>query len=427
MKNERFSRRAILRSLGVGAAFLPLLGSEKAPAQTASGFPKRLVTVTWCNGLVPDDFYPAGNEITIGETLASLEPWKDKLIIIEGLDCKVMSDYPDRKWDGHYTYPTLLTGTADPGFEVSRALGPSIDQFISDEIAKTVNLPVPLINIGVRSPDDRDPTSWRGKDQPNTPESDPQRLFDKLFSGATMPVETIDALRLRRQSVLDFVGRELEGFGKNLGSEDRFKIDSHLQSIRELEKRLQSNAAPGAGCMPPALTQGDDTPTLMKNMFDLAAAALICDCTRVINIDLYSNGGGDGNSFSWLDINRDYHTVAHDGSAAYDEKRKIDAWLFSQVAGLVQQLASTVEGEQTALDNSVILIANDMEEGASHSVDHIPFALIGSSGGYLKTGQALNLGGEAHNLLLATVCNAMDVPVTGYGENYSGTIPQIVA
>ena len=115
------------------------------------------------------------------------------------------------------------------------------------------------------------------------------------------------------------------------------------------------------------------------------------------------------------------------GSAAYAEKRKIDAWIFSQVANLVQQLANAVEGAETALDHSVILTANDMEEGASHSVDHIPFALIGSCGGYLKTGQALHLGSEPHNLLLTTLCNAMDIPVTSFGQSYSGNIPQLVA
>lgn len=95
--------------------------------------------------------------------------------------------------------------------------------------------------------------------------------------------------------------------------------------------------------------------------------------------------------------------------------------------GLVGKLAATVEGPETALDHSVILTANDMAEGASHSVDHIPFALIGSCGGYLKTGQALHLDSQPHNLLLATICNAMDVPVMGYGQKYSGTLQQIVA
>ena len=427
MSRSRLSRRAMLRALGVGAAFMPLLQAESAPAQ-AGGFPKRLITVTWGNGLVPDDFYPSGNTITIGETLKPLEAWADKLIVIEGLDLKVMTDYPDRKWDGHFTYPTLLTGTSDPGFEVRNALGPSIDQVISTEIAKTANLQLPLMNIGVRNKGDSSVTSWRAANQPNTPETDAKRLFDKLFAGAMMPVETIDALRLRRASVLDYVGKDLEAYGKYLGKDDKFKVDSHLQSIRELEKRLSSTSTPGAGCAPPVLGDGSDTPVLMKNMFDLAAAAIICDATRVVNIDLYTDGGGDGNTFSWVGVNRDYHTVAHDGSAAFAEKRKIDAWIFSQVANLVGQLAAAPEGDgKSALDNSVILTANDMEEGASHSVEHIPFSLIGSCGGYLKTGQALHLNGDPHNLLLATLCNAMDVPTEKFGESYSGTLPQIVA
>jgi hypothetical protein len=414
----------MLKALGISAAFMPLLSAEQA---LAAPFPKRLVTVTWGNGLVPEDFYPSGNTITIGETLKSLEAWKDKLIIIEGLDLKVMADYPDRKWDGHFTYPTLLTGTSDPGFEVRKGLGPSIDQVVSDEIAKTTKLHAPLINMGVRTKGDSAPTSWRAAGQPNTPETDPKRLFDKLFAGATVPVETIDALRLRRASVLDFVGKDLEAFGKNLGKEDLFKIQSHLESIRSLEKQLQGGTTSVATCKPPTLGGGTETPTLMKNMFDIAAAALICDATRVINIDLYTDGGADGNSFSWVGVNRDYHTVAHDGKAAYAEKKKIDGWIFSQVAGLVSQLAAVKEGDKTALDNTVILIANDMEEGESHSVEHVPFALIGSCGGYLKTGQALHLNRQPHNLLLATVCNAMDVPVKGFGQNYSGTLPQIVA
>jgi hypothetical protein len=68
-----------------------------------------------------------------------------------------------------------------------------------------------------------------------------------------------------------------------------------------------------------------------------------------------------------------------------------------------------------------------MEEGASHSVEHIPFALIGSCGGYLRTGHAVHYDGEPHNKLLATLCNAMDVPVDGYGQSYSGTLSEIIA
>jgi hypothetical protein len=183
----------------------------------------------------------------------------------------------------------------------------------------------------------------------------------------------------------------------------------------------------GAQCTEPALNTEDDTPALMKVMFDLAAAALRCDFTRVVNIDLYDDGGGDGNSFPWLGITQDYHALAHDGSKSYDDKVKVDAWLFEQVANLVGQLEATQEGTGTALDNSVILVTNDMTEGAAHTVDNIPFVLIGKAGGYLKTNQAINFGGQPHNLLLATVVNAMDIPVTGYGEKYEGILPELVA
>jgi hypothetical protein len=416
----------LLRAMGIGAAFMPILSSEEAPAQAAAAR-KRLVTVTWGNGLVPEDFYPSGNTITIGETLKSLEPWKDKLIIIEGLDLKVMSDYSERKWDGHFTYPTLLTGSCDAGFETRKAKNASIDQFIADELVKKgIKTQLPNIYMGVRTSGDSSPSSWKGENQPNTPETDPQRLFDKLFANVGMPPEMVDARRERRASVLDYVAKDLEKFGANMGTEDKFKIQAHLQSIREIEMRL-SGPAPGAECAPPNLTDGGDTQAQMKNVFDLTAAALICDSTRVVNIEMYTDGGADGNSFSWLGINRDYHAVAHDGSAAYAEKKKIDGWIFSQIAGMVGQLAAAMEGDKSVLDNSAILTCNDMEEGASHSVEHIPFSVIGSCGGYLKTNQALHLNSEPHNLLLATLCNAMDVQVEGFGQKYMGLLPQIIA
>jgi hypothetical protein len=425
----RLSRRGLLRALGIGAAFLPIVASGETPAQAqATGARKRLVTVTWGNGLVPEDFYPSGNEITIGETLKSLEPWKDKLIIIEGLDLKVMSDYSERKWDGHFTYPTLLTGSCDAGFETREAKNASIDQFIADELLKKgVKTQLPNIYMGVRTSGDSSPSSWKGENQPNTPETNPQRLFDKLFAGVGMPVEMVDSLRERRASVLDYVGKDLEAFGANLGTEDKFKVQAHLQSIREIEMRLSGGTGPTAECKPPTLSDGTDTPAQMKNVFDLTAAALICDATRVVNIEMYTDGGADGNSFSWLGINRDYHAVAHDGSAAYAEKKKIDGWIFSQIAGMVGQLAAAMEGDKSVLDNSAILTCNDMEEGASHSVDHIPFSVIGSCGGYLKTNQALHLNNQPHNLLLATLCNAMDVKVDGFGQKYMGLLDQIIA
>jgi hypothetical protein len=414
---ERFSRRALLQRMGLGAAMLPLIHAERALGAQASGFPKRLVTVTWCNGVIKSSFFPPGDDLVLGDTLKPLEPFQKKVLIPAGLGLNVAT------YAGHFAWGSLWTGNP----KGRTGMGPSIDQTISDAIAKKVTLPVPLMNTGVRCIGDGLPSSWRAAGVKNVPEIDPVRLYNRMFAGATMPAPQLDLLRNRRKSVLDFVGRELDNFGKRLGPEDRTKIGAHQESMRDIEKRLSAPTA-GAGCTKPAAPGGAklDTPAMLKTMYDLMAAALRCDVTRVATIDIYDDGGGDGNSFPWLGINRDYHAVAHGGSGSAADKIKIDAWLYSNVANLVKQLDETVEGGGTALDNSVVVVGNGQEDGASHKVAPIPFCLIGSCGGFFKTGRVVKYANGVHNKLLASICNAMDVPVTSYGAaGREGTLPEL--
>jgi hypothetical protein len=310
-------------------------------------------------------------------------------------------------------------------------MGTSIDQFISDAISKTVTLKAPLLNLGVRSQGDGNPTSWRSSGQMNVAETDPVRLFNKLFSGAAMPPGMVDTTRLRRLSVLDYINKDLTAFGARLGTDDRLKIQAHMDSIRAIEMQIQAmppNTSGGMACTTPATPAATkDVPTLMKLMFDLAAVAIKCDTTRVITFDLYDDGGGDGNNFPWVNVSADYHKVAHEGPSGYADKIKIDNWIFTQVANLVTQLDATMEAGGTALDHSVIMTMNDMDEGANHYVGKIPFLLIGSCGGYFKTGRCVRYSKVPHNKLLATLCNAMDVPVTSYGApGFEGTLPDLL-
>jgi hypothetical protein len=416
-KSDRFSRRALLRGLGVSAAMMPLVHAERALGDvTASGFPKRMVLITWPNGVVKSSYLPPGNELTFGPTIAALEPFAKKVLMPAGLGLNLAT------YAGHFAWGALWTGKA----KGRTGQGPSIDQTISDAIAKKVPLPVPLMNVGVRSIGDGQPSSWRSAGVKNVPEIDPVRLYNRVFAGSTMPSPQLDLARARRKSVLDFVGRELDNFGKRLGTEDRMKIGAHHESLRDIEKRLSAPTV-AAACAKPAAPAGGklDTPAMMKLMYDLMAAALKCDVTRVATIDLYDDGGGDGNNFSHIGISRDYHGVAHGGGP---DKVKIDAWLYSMVAGLVKQLDETPEGSGTALDNSVVVVGNGQEDGGSHRVSPIPFTLIGSCGGFFKTGRVVKYPSGPHNKLLATICNAMDVPMTGYGApELSGTLPELSA
>jgi hypothetical protein len=427
MNHERFSRRALLKRMGLSTAMLPLLHAERALGAAPNGFPKRFISVTHGNGVIANSFYPTDNTLTLGPTLASLEPFKAKMIMPIGLDYKSILD-DGFQYDGHFTYCATLTGTREKKSESRKALGPSIDQMMADEIAKKVTLKAPLLTLGIKSVGDGCSTSWRASGQQNVAEADPARLFTRLFSGAAMAPAQMAQVNLRQQSILDFSAKELGAFGKRLGTDDRMKIDAHLQSVRQLEMQLKNGATAvtPANCTSPTLTGMKDANGLAKDMFNIVAIALRCDAARVVTITMFDDGGGDGNSFPWVGVNKDYHAVAHAGQGGAADKIKIDGWIYSNVANLAQQLDATVEGTGTALDNSVIATFSDMDDGANHFNGKIPITLTGSCGGYFKTNKVFRYKGVAHNKLLASLCNAMDVPVTGIGAPaYAGDLPEL--
>ncbi|HVY31373.1 MAG TPA: DUF1552 domain-containing protein [Polyangiaceae bacterium] len=429
---RRFSRRALLAGIGASAAYLPLLDAERAQAAGASGFPKRLVTITWGHGVCQSAFYPSDGSVN-SEVLAPLQPYASKVLLAAGLDYKMMLEQ-DKKYDGHFTYPVIYTGTyQNTGGQNCTSKGPSIDQVVSDAIAKTVALPQPLLVISVEG----GTASWRGADQANTGEGDPKRLFDKLFASAAMPAEEVAKIRTRKKSVLDFVSGELSGFSQRMGTEDKAKIDAHLESIRQLEAQL---AAGGMACATPTVNTGSKVfQDKVAAMLDMTAMALRCDLTRSVSICWADDGGYRPITLPWLDINSSFHDIAHLGKEGYPTKIKADVWMYEQVARLVKGLNDATEGTGTVLDNSVIVVGNDMNEGSGHYVGGMPFLLIGSCGGYFKTGRTVKLGnwanktgeywngdsGVPHNKLLASLSNAMDVPCDSFGEGYAGTLDEL--
>ena len=418
MANLKFSRRALIKKLGCSAALMPILEADKLFAQDAPI--KRMVCITMCNGVDTNDFHSfhGGNS----QTLAPLKPWQDKVTTIRGLGLKAMER--GQAFQGHSSHSSQLTGSY-------RAATASIDQIVSDYLADNgVVTAHRKLNLGVRSERDGANTSYRGGglNSANPNEINSRSLFNTLFESASIPISQLDAISARKASILDFLGRDLEKFGKNLGREDNAKIQAHLASVRELEKLLSvsSNA-----CTAPDeldLSQAD-----VQARFDavsrMIGVALRCDLTRVITYEMYDNGGGNGNTFPWLSVG-DYHEAAHAGlgGANGENKRKIDAWQFEQIAKIVKELSDTPEGDSTALDNSVIYIGNDMGEGHAHDTRNVSFATIGSCAGALRTGIAISKGNaNPHNWLLTSVVQAMGVNTNQVGQDYSGNLPELMA
>jgi hypothetical protein len=439
--DRRFSRRALLRRLGASAAMLPLLHSERARAATDSGFPKRLITIAWSNGVAQPNFYPPGDDPTQSDILTPLAPWKSKVLLPCGLDLKVMLD-DNRTYDGHFSYPSLFTGTyKNVGGQNGAATGPSLDQVVADAVAKQVNLPVPLLNVVVNGR----PTSAGAGGQKNTGETDPARLYSTLFASRAMPSPQLDLVRLRRKSVIDYLNQELSGFSARLGTDDRSKVAAHLDSIRKLELELSASAAP-AVCTGTNPGAAPDYQTKMKVFSDLVATAVRCDLTRSVSLVWADDGGSGPATMPFLGFNDganglgEIHAIAHQGAAGYDKKIKIDTWYMTQLAYLAKALDDSMEAGGSTLDHSVIVMGNDMAEGSFHSVNAIPFILVGGAGGALRTGRTVKLGkwnttgpywragntGIPHNRLLASLAQAMDVPGESFGDpRYAGTLSEL--
>lgn len=444
-ESAKYSRRAILKRLGIGAGFLPLLSTErsKAVAQT-TGYPIRFIGITLTAGVCPPNFFPTGAAgplpATLPPTLQPLAQWASKMIVLRAaskqqspIDLKVMVDIGST-YGGHWSYPAVLTGHVTGNASSAVAAAPSIDQLYANHLG-TQGVANTLLNVGARP--FRSYTSYRSAGTPNTQVTDPYKLFNTLFAGTNMPVTQVNALLARRRSVLDFVRKDLTAFSNNLGTDDKGKVQVHLDSIRSLEAQLSAMpATTTTTCTPPTITptglsfsnsNNTNYPTQVKFMADLVAAAVICGKARAVTMDLIDNGGGNSLTFPWLNISSpDYHAIAHLGASDYPRKTMIDQWFYQGcVAQVVSKLAAVPEGTGTVLDNTVILVCNDMSEGSFHDVRNIPYVIIGSGGGFFKTGRMVTLAANVpNNHLLTSILHALGMAsVTGVGDpKYPGNL-----
>lgn len=467
MAKTRPSRRSFLEAMGASAAFVPLLNMNKASAAVG---PKRLVLCAWTNGFWRQELWPEGegDNYKLRKILSPLEPYRKHLLPVAGLKLQNFLDTRGQKTGsagaGHDAYPTIFVG--DPMAEYNhgsqKAGGDSVDQYVAERL----NAGTPfksLVVSGRRGSGYSNTTSYKGVGSTGvTPEGDPARLFRTLFEGRSLKKGEIDRSFLKRQSVLDHLGKGLDRFAARVGAEDRMKIQQHAEAVRELEKQVVA-LSKGVQCAAPSIegsgTDDGSYPRVLAAQNKLIAAALRCDLTRVVNFTMEDNGGdfvmswlgpgfsGGGDEFP----QRTHHDIAHNrkrSQAHVDRYVRVGQWFFENVAALVKELASTPEGTGSMLDNTLVCVGSPMHH--NHTVLGIPFIIIGGSW-YFKTNRFLKLGpwkgftapeGPAlsdegwwsknegallpHNGLLVGLCNAMGVPTTHFGPaKYGGEIPEL--
>jgi hypothetical protein len=449
-RKTRFSRRALLRGLGAGTALIPMLETDRARAAPA---PKRLVIVIQTNGTIKDAFFPRGDGdalsgLTLPDITKPLEPYKGDLIFMGGVAMRNFMDYPGHG-GGHENYSMTFTGKKgrpssykDPRWEVWEADGPTIDHHILEGLARQ-GVSQPALRLGVQVERQGSYTAqkrafWRGPGQPYTPEDSPYKVFMSAFMGRSggAAAAGFEKLRAERRSILDYLAKDIEGFGKRLGKEDRLKIESHLLAVREVEKTLTPGMAPASaaacGPMAPAtldLNANDSHPRIMQAQFDLAVAALACDASRVVTIQL-NNANGHRVVYNWLGIDpkgqeyaqRDNHDIAHRPGAGSRDKLRVEQWYMEQFAGLIKRMKAIPEGSGTLLDNTAVLWTNHMGNGGAHNSNDLPWVIAGRCGGYFKTGRYVRSAGPTNGVLVS-LANAMGVATATFGDaKYGGEL-----
>ena len=439
------SRRTLLKAMGVGPALLPLLEAERAlGACSGVSGPKRVFIIVWANGMLGggDAWATTGDNFALAPQMASLEPYRQDLILMDGLDYKFIKDMPGTgERSGHACFPGMLTGafyqTLSSSTSADVAGGISIDQHIGNGLRTNGYPGLTSLNLAVQARSTAR-LSWKAAGVPVLPDNDPFHVFSTLFAGQpTTP--TVDKILAMRKSVLDYVAGDLNRFAATVGgTEDRARVAAHLQNVRDLEQRLaqQSTSPPAANaCAPPTLgptlipTANANFEIITKLQIDLAVAALAADATRVVVLQLGDQGdanviltslgfvpaGPNPASANTGDLNG-IHSIAH---ANGPDKVKIDTWFMSQVAYAIGGVKSVSDGAGTMLNNTALLAMNNMRTGLGE-VTGVPAILAGSCGGYFKTGRSLSLTNTPNNGVLIALANAMGIPTVTFGETIYG-------
>lgn len=417
-------RRDFLRHLGVSSAALPFLAG--LPGLAAEGRKKqRLIFLFSPNGTIPWEFWPEGEGLNFKRILKPLEPFKDRVLTLKGVNNKVDGD-GDRHMRGMsclLTGTELLPGNIQGGSDTPAgwASSISIDQEIKNflQSREETRTRFGSLEFGVAVPNRADPWTrmcYAGPNQPIAPVDDPQQMLGRLYGG----MKDRESLA----SIVDGVREDLVSVSKKLGAEDRVRLEEHLALVREMETELSRTneqtelAHPVPDIDPDIELVNDNTPRISRMQIDLLVNAMANDMTRVATLQYMRSVGMA--RMSWLGVKDGHHTLSHepDGNAeAVEQLVKINEWFAGELAYLVKKLADTPEpgGDGSMLDNTLVVWLNELGKGNSHTLDDIPFVLVGGKAHGIKTGRALAFDKVTHNRLWLSVANSMGHGIETFG------------
>jgi hypothetical protein len=427
------TRRQLLKALGLGAAAYPLMPTLSGWAQEGAQ-PLRLLLTFTSSGVVPEQWYPTGSETEFNFPAGGItEPFnkhKADMIFFRGLKRGAAGGGGhEASTGGVWTGNSCISSVAQ---------APSVDQIIAKKLPKQTDFQSYQFGVHCFFAGEGDITSKRknnnpyiihtGANQKVESQCDPYKMFDQLFAGVSMggagDTMNMDRLRAERRSILDALKGDFEDLNTKVAREDKLKIGSHLESVREIERRLDSGgprmvgaiARPQGGI---ALDRSATYEQLIPIVNRLVVAALASDRTRIASLQ-WSRGFSQIRH-TWVGAREAHHTHSHrEGEKAL--LGKIQGWYAKHYSDLFDMMKAVPEGNGNLLDNTLIAYSNELALGWTHGVDPAATYWVtgakGRFGGKLKSsGRFLDYTGQFdYNQMLQTLTHLMGAPTDKVGD-----------
>lgn len=396
-------RRTFLRGTGAAVA-LPFLDAMVPALQAAPASPTRLGFVYVPNGMWLPSFHPegpGGTSYPVTPILKPIESVREHAVVVSGLSN--MPVLANDQGGGVHTrnHAGWLSGVLPKRTEGANITSAkTADQYAADVLGATTSLRSLELTLESNyqvgnceagySCAYLNSTSWRSPNAPLPHESDPRVVFQRLFGDGGSVTARLEQMQKDR-SILDSVMESVNALKKRLGVSDQNVMGDYLDSVREVEQRIQRAELANDSTPLPAVEQPSGVPEEYdehaKLLLDLVHLAYQGDVTRVSCLQIGRELSG--RTYPWIGVPEAHHGVSHHQRDSHNiaQKTKIDAYNMSLFVRLLERLRDTKEGDGSVLDHSLFLYGAGMGDGDKHTPLDLPVLLAGGAHGQLKGGR----------------------------------------
>ena len=427
-------RRTMLRGLGASLA-LPLLDGMvpafTALRDTAANPVRRLGIVYVPNGMMMDHWTPTteGSGFDFPTILKPLEPFRKHVQLLSGMHGKDAEGLHPR------ASTCFLTGVAslrDDGSNLRAGI--SMDQIAGRVLGRETQLATLELAIDGRdfagscaigfSCAYTNTISWANETTPLPMENNPRAVFERLFGDSSTDPAVRRARLEKDASLLDSVTERARYLSRQLGSADQAKLDQYLESVRDIERRIQMAEAQ-SDLEIPLIDQPAGIPSTFgehaRLMFDLMALAYETDLTRVATFMM----GREitGRTYAEIGVPDAHHPISHHqrDPVKLEKLLKINQYHMQFFAEFLERLSSTPDGDGTLLDSSMIVYGAGMSDSNSHYWGNLPILLAGGAAGTAGRHTQYAADTPLANLHLSLL-DKMGVPIESLGDA-TGRLP----